>query len=250
VVAVAENIGLLSSFNVYIPTQTLRALYQLNDDTTGVIYAYLNDVKQAPKVEAELRTGLAAKGYQLLDADAKPFFQKFEVVNREDWTGQKLDVTTWDEELGFLNWIIGMVDFPSILLIIVLAIIVVAGIMNTMWIAIRERTREIGTLRAIGMQRGRVMRMFLTEALLLGAISTSLGSLLAVGVGGLVNSLHLKVPSAGRMLLMQEYLSLSIHPTTVFFSAAMIVLATAVAALYPSLRASQLQPVTAMGHVG
>ena len=39
------------------------------------------------------------------------------------------------------------------------------GIMNTMWIAIRERTREIGTLRAIGMQRRAVLWMFLLEAL-------------------------------------------------------------------------------------
>ena len=35
-----------------------------------------------------------------------------------------------------------------------LLVIIAVGIMNTLWIAIRERTREIGTLRAIGMQRG------------------------------------------------------------------------------------------------
>ena len=44
------------------------------------------------------------------------------------------------------------------MLIIVLLVIIAVGIMNTMWIAIRERTREIGTLRAIGMQRARVLR--------------------------------------------------------------------------------------------
>ncbi len=49
----------------------------------------------------------------------------------------------------------------------VLLVIIAVGIMNTLWIAIRERTREIGTLRAIGMQRARVLVMFLTEALML-----------------------------------------------------------------------------------
>ena len=44
--------------------------------------------------------------------------------------------------------------------------------MNTMWIAIRERTREIGTLRAIGMQRGGVLRMFLFESFQMGLIGT------------------------------------------------------------------------------
>ncbi len=250
VVAVAENVGLLSSFNVYVPSQTLRTLYQLNDDTTGVIYAYFPNVADASKVGAKLRDGLAKAGYRMLDPDPKPFFQKFEVVNREEWTGQKLDVTTWDEELGFLNWIISLVDIPSFILIFILGVIVVAGIMNTMWIAIRERTREIGTLRAIGMQRGRVMRMFMTEAMLLALVSTTLGSLVALLIGAMVNSVHMKVPTGVRFLLMQEYLTLSIHPATVIFSGGMIILATTLAAFYPSRRASQLEPVTAMGHVG
>ena len=51
----------------------------------------------------------------------------------------------------------------------VLLVVIGVGIMNTLWIAIRERTREIGTLRAIGMQRRRVLLMFLIEALMLGA---------------------------------------------------------------------------------
>ena len=50
--------------------------------------------------------------------------------------------------------------------------------MNTMWIAIRERTREIGTLRAIGMQRRAVLRMFLLESLMLGLVGTVGGALL------------------------------------------------------------------------
>ena len=51
-----------------------------------------------------------------------------------------------------------------------------------MWIAIRERTREIGTLRAIGMQRGGVLWMFLLESLLLGLFGTLAGAV--AGVGG------------------------------------------------------------------
>jgi len=61
----------------------------------------------------------------------------------------------------------------TFVLITILILIVAVGIMNTMWIAIRERTREIGTLRAIGMQRGAVLWMFLLESLMLGFLGRS-----------------------------------------------------------------------------
>ena len=58
------------------------------------------------------------------------------------------------------------------MLIVILIAIIIIGIMNTMWIAIRERTREIGTLRAIGMHRREVLWMFLLESLMLGLFAT------------------------------------------------------------------------------
>ena len=89
--------------------------------------------------------------------DPRAFWMKFQSVAREDWTGQKLDVTTWEDELSFMMWTLQALQGLTVVLIMILIAIVVIGIMNTMWIAIRERTREIGTLRAIGMQRGGVL---------------------------------------------------------------------------------------------
>ena len=57
------------------------------------------------------RAGAAAQGacakagYQVMEHDPRAFWMKFETVNREDWTGQKLDVTTWEDEISFLQWI-------------------------------------------------------------------------------------------------------------------------------------------------
>src|SRR5207253_488970 len=104
----------------------------------------------------------------------------FEVVNREDWTGQKLDITTWETEVSFLKWVITALDSLTGMLTFVLLVIIAIGIMNTLWIAIRERTREIGTLRAIGMQRMRVLAMFVIEAFTLGIISTAVGALFGI----------------------------------------------------------------------
>ena len=105
----------------------------------------------------------------MMEPNPQAFWMKFERVNREEWTGQKLDVTSWEDELSFMMWTLQALQGLSTVLLIILIAILVAGIMNTMWIAIRERTREIGTLRAIGMQRGSVARMFLVESAAAGA---------------------------------------------------------------------------------
>ena len=114
-------------------------------------------------MQERLRKALSAAGYELLQPDPRPFFAKFDAVNRENWTGQKLDVTNWEDETAFVQWIVTALTVLATLVIIVLMAIIGVGIMNVMWISIRERTREIGTLRAVGMQRSSVLAMFVAE---------------------------------------------------------------------------------------
>ncbi|MFM7202263.1 MAG: ABC transporter permease [Myxococcota bacterium] len=250
VVAIAESMGLISNFSIFVNASSLRTLYQLNDTTTGALMLYLKDISQASAVRERLRKSLEEAGYTLMDTDPRAFWFKFEGVNREDWTGQRLDLTTWDEEISFLMWTLSTLDGLTASLISILLIIIVVGIMNTMWIAIRERTREIGTLRAIGMQRSRVMIMFLMEALLLGIFGTSAGALAGIGVATGLNLMQLQVPDALRIFLMSDTLWLSLQAPSILRSMALIVLVGTLAALYPAWRAARLKPVTAMHHIG
>lgn len=252
VVAIARDLGLLSGFNVYIPAVSLRSLYRLNSDTTGAIMIHLKpeEVVRAPQVVARLRTDLEKAGYRVMDADPQPFFIKFDKVNREDWVGQKLDVTSWKDELAFFSWTLKAINGLAAILLTILLAIIVVGIMNTMWIAIRERTREIGTLRAIGMQREQVVRQFLLEALLLGALSTVIGAALGALAGQAINAARLPVPIAGQIFLLTSHFFISVHPSALLSAVGTITAITGLAALYPSLRAARLKPVNAMQHFG
>ena len=138
----------------------------------------------------------------------------------------------------------------TFVLITILIGIVIVGIMNTMWIAIRERTREIGTLRAIGMQRGAVLWMFLLESLMLGLLGTCLGALAGALIAGALNKAHIPVGPGMQFILMSDHLHLAVHAPRVAFSIALITAVTGVAAIFPSLRASRLRPVVAMSHFG
>jgi ABC-type lipoprotein release transport system permease subunit len=185
-----------------------------------------------------------------MDADANPFWMKFQTVNREDWTGQKLDVTTWEDEVSFLTWTLKVISVLKVVLLTILIAIVITGIMNTMWIAIRERTREIGTLRAIGMQRGGVLRMFLFESFQMGLIGTLAGAIGGTIIAVLVNAAHIRVPLSVQLFLMSDQLHLTIDPSALLKSVFMITCITTLAALYPAYRAARLPPVSAMSHFG
>jgi putative ABC transport system permease protein len=149
VAVVARSIGLLSAFSAFLPSATLRDLYQLKPTTTGAIHLYLKDARASSAVAARLRGELAAAGWRVMDADPRPYWEKLmNKVNNEDWTGQKLDVTTWEDEMSFMSWVLTAVQWLTGILITILLVIVVIGIMNTLAIAIRERTREIEIGRA------------------------------------------------------------------------------------------------------
>ena len=252
VVAIAKNVGLMSQFSSFMNGKTLRELYQFNDDTTGALQIYLPsaDMKGVRDVEERLRIALAAAGYELMEEDPRAFFFKFENVQREAWTGQKLDVTNWRDEVSFVSWTVDLMNTLAFLMAVVLLGIVGVGIMIVMWISIRERTREIGTLRAIGMQRFKVLRMFLAEGFLLGAVSSALGSGVGVAVSAAINSARVPLPMQAQLIMMSE--RLIIIPTAQWALTAMLFITFAVTSisLVPSFIAARLKPVTAMQHVG
>jgi len=252
IVAIAKDMGIMSKFSTIVPVETTRALYQLRPDTTGVIQLYLKPkfVANVNEIAGRLRKTLEQSGYRVMDPDANPFWMKFQTVNREDWTGQKLDVTTWEDESSFLTKTLMIVDGLRIVLLIILLAIVVTGIMNTMWIAIRERTREIGTLRAIGMQRWGVLRMFVFESLQLGILGTLAGALGGSLVALAINQAKIQVPLSVQLFLMSDRLHLAVHAVALAKSAFTITLITTLAALYPAYRAARLPPVSAMSHFG
>jgi putative ABC transport system permease protein len=252
IVAIAKDVGLLSQWSVFVPTQTLRDLYQIKSDATGVLQIHLKpkDLNRLPELAGHLRNDLEKAGYRVMENDPRAFWFKFEVVNREEWTGQKLDVTTWEDEINFLQWTLQLLQWLTRALMWVLLAIVVVGIMNTMWIAVRERTREIGALRAIGMQRSSVGRMFLLESLLLGLGGTLAGALIGAGIAALLNSSQLNIPVGMQLFLMSDRLHLAVEPMNLLFAVVLITVISTVAAFYPSRRAAKLPPVAAMSHFG
>jgi putative ABC transport system permease protein len=127
---------------------------------------------------------------------------------------------------------------------------VVVGLLNTLAIAIRERTREIGTLRAIGMQRRKVLWLFLLETSLLGLAGAAAGALVAVAVAASLNAARIALPEAAQIFLAQEQLTFRLDPRSIASTVLTLAGITVLASIFPARRAARLKPVTAMHHVG
>lgn len=251
VAVIARNVGLLSAFSAFIQNDTLRRLYGLNTTTTGAVHLYLKDPRDAPVVAARLRGALARAGWRVMDPEAQPYWMKLmQTVPSEDWTGQKLDVTTADDEMGQFKQFIVALRVVTWLLVVILMVVVVIGILNTLAIAIRERTREIGTLRAIGMQRGKVRWLILLETALLGLGGTATCALLAAAVALALNAAGIGLPESMQIFLAQERLTFLLKPGAIVAEVAFLAAVTVLASIFPARRAARLRPVTAMHHVG
>jgi putative ABC transport system permease protein len=116
--------------------------------------------------------------------------------------------------------------------------LVVAGvaIANTMLMAVIKRREEIGVLRAVGYQRGDVLRILLAESMLLGVIGTAVGSVIAVLATAVANVIFLGDP-------------LAFSPEALRYLAGAAVfgiLVSVVAGIYPAWRAATDRPVEAL----
>jgi putative ABC transport system permease protein len=115
----------------------------------------------------------------------------------------------------------------------------VIGMLNTMMIAVFERTQEIGTLRAIGWPKARVVRLILTESLIL----SSLGWLLGMG-GSLLLTRLLSLSPASSTLILPS----AVSPAIMSKALLLAILAGIVGAAYPAFVAARLVPTEALRH--
>jgi putative ABC transport system permease protein len=124
------------------------------------------------------------------------------------------------------------------------------GIANTMTMAIYERTREIGLMKAIGATNQDVMSVFLAEAGGIGFLGGLGGVLLALGMNAVINLLaQMLLPQGGGIFGSQQGESFSLAYTPLWLPIFAISFATLIgigSGIYPAIRAAALNPIQAL----
>jgi putative ABC transport system permease protein len=157
---------------------------------------------------------------------------------------------TWEEMGGpFIGGMI-VTRFVGGILHAVLAIIAAFGVLNTALMSVFERTREIGTIRAVGSRRSRVVLLFLLEGLFLGVAGALGGGLLGAALVQWFSSHGIPAFSeAQRYSYGGDYLYPALAWGDLVSVPAMMIGVAVLAALGPAIMAARLRPADALRHV-
>ena len=155
---------------------------------------------------------------------------------------------TWLQQAVFYQSVKGLYDRIFGFLGAIVLVIVLFSVTNTLAMAVLERTREIGTLRAMGATPGEVMRVFTLEGLALGSGGALAGMLLAGGVALFLLLAGIQMPPPpGR----SNGYPLAVSVSAPMYAGAVLAVAllSALASWFISRKAAKQSVVEALAHV-
>ena len=193
---------------VYVPAARALELFD-RDSLFEVDVLYAEDAPVAEVVEGIRRVLMARHG-------------------DEDFT-----VTTQQQMLDTLGSVLGVLTFAVAALGSISLLVGAVGIFTIMTIAVRERTAEVGLLRALGAGRDQVLALFLAEAVVLSLLGGLAGLAFGAGVAWLLGETVRQLPVSFSTLFMGLALGLS-------------VVIGLLAGILPAMNAARLDPVEAL----
>jgi len=132
-------------------------------------------------------------------------------------------------------------------LILFLIVLVAAfNIVSTLVMVVADRTREIGILKAMGMTRQGILKVFVLQGAWIGLVGTTVGTALGVGLSWALQRYEIiKIPAD---VYFVDRLPVSLRWFDVLAIVAASVLVAFLATIYPAVQASRLEPVDAIRH--
>ncbi|HEX7901589.1 MAG TPA: FtsX-like permease family protein [Planctomycetota bacterium] len=199
---------------------------------TGVPWEKLGVVMSNAVLEEVLqhKQGSASMGLVYLKPGADPAAVRAAIKARHPHLDpmKTEEFSSFYDQLEYIDYFVWIISLVSVA-------VGGLGVLNTLLMSVSERTREIGTLRAVGWSQGRVLRLILSE----GVLISFLGGLIGLGLG--VAGAEILIRFAPKGTLSTSYAFL------VFLQAFVVSLGLGVAgSLYPAWRASRLSPIEAL----
>lgn len=161
--------------------------------------------------------------------------------------GFELEIQTWQELSAFYSQVHGMFDMIFGFIFLIVLTVVVMSVANSMGMTVIERTREIGTLRAVGLRRAGVVRLFTLEAMLLAGIGCAAGMLITVVVKLAINAANITYTPPNNVSPVALLVDFDVQ--RIVFTLILMGVVSTLAAYMPARRAAKQKIIDALGHV-
>jgi len=169
-------------------------------------------------------------------------FQK-EIRNKQ------IVIRSWDQIQPLLKSMIAVMDFFSYIFLFIILAALAFAIINTMLMAVMERTREIGMLMALGMNKRKIFSMIMLETIFLSVVGAVLGLLISILLINHYAAYGFDLSSVAKGLNYIGYSSqIFFRVNTNFYVISMILVAliAMLSSISPALKALKLQPAKAI----
>jgi ABC-type lipoprotein release transport system permease subunit len=162
--------------------------------------------------------------------------------------GNRSEVRSWEQLQPVLVYMVETMDSMGWIVYAAVFIAMAFGIANVLLMAVFERTREIGMMRAVGMSRGKVVRMVVLESAFVTALGLALGVALgAVGVWGLGDGIDLsRWASSIDAYGIQPVLTPALRTRDLVAPVAIGGVTAVISSFWPALRAARAKPADAL----
>jgi putative ABC transport system permease protein len=197
----------------------------------------------------QLSTALATEWKLLRRSKDSQELQLLLKEERKIKTAQsKINVITMYEGASDILKLESALNLLTMFAVLVLFFIILIGVVNTLRMTIKERTREIGTMRAMGMQKRDVRNVFIMEVLFLTILSCGAGVLLGLLLQEILSQITFETTSGLSMILKDGHLFFKPSVTSILRNYLVIMLIAGITAYFPARRAAKLSAVEALRH--
>ncbi len=264
-VAVIEDQASFGISAAYTSIEYLNMLLGIGPDEFLVFHIFLNNLESMDitadniYTELSLRAETETRQADVTEADAgnqaSGMMKMMQSAimgfgpgngNGESWEGTRYSIITLNDMMDQVMSMVSLLDTIGLVIFIILLVITMVGITNTFRMIMLERTREIGTIRAIGMQRNSVRNIFLLEALFIAFG----GAVCGVAAAGILMALISVIPMESvemfQFFLNKGKLSFAVLPRDMGLNILILSLMSLFAAWFPARKASRLEPALAL----
>lgn len=226
---IESELPMLSDKVFYLPLDTAQRLLMMPDQATEVLLVTPN-AQEAEKYYPVIQNLLKAQG--ALDRYTVKIWNKANAM------------------LEYLQVAVKIYDYIYIFLILLSSIVVI----NTMIMIVKERTREIGMMTALGLKSGEILKLFIIEGTIMGIIGSFTGAILGgiitkiTSVNGLSYGKE-AFEAAGEELLMNPIIYPLFSVNHMIFAFVLGIIITSLACIYPARRAAKMEPSQALRNI-
>jgi putative ABC transport system permease protein len=232
----------------------LRNLDLAEAGSSTSLYVYVPSTERLGEKRDNLSAALLANGFEPSspkdNSEAIAAVSAASTKYEEDKEGRDrvmLKLTTIDEALGIVATVLAAVNATGALIAAIMLFVIAVSIFINLKMSISERLREIGTLRAMGVEASGVTSLFVFESVILAFIFSGIGAIFAVIIASLFRYVII-LPAGGEIGLFLDAGHLVLIPRLVDVLAIVMVIMgfSALFSYFPSRKGGRIPPVEAL----